>query len=306
MIRVSFVLPAYKCKYLELAVRSILDQTYRDFELVVVDDCSPDDIGSIVAQFSDDRIRYYRNEANIGGHDLVDAWHKALSYAQGEFCVLASDDDLYAPEYLEEMIRLAEKYPSVDVFHCRIAGVDGAGKWLWIGDPRGEYETPIEMFYNTAVKRIALRAPDIMFRLSALREIGGFVKTPQAWYTDIGTWVRLSMKNGACCSPRVLFFWRESGLNISNRHADALQKIDAGIQFLRMACQWMKELAPKNALDGYLLARIPEGIKGPNYAIMRLVMRHASWGALIRVLANRCLPVGLRFKFVTDRIRGLR
>ena len=306
MIRVSFVLPAYKCKYLELAIRSILAQTWRDFELVVVDDCSPDDIRSVVSQFSDDRIRYYRNEVNIGGRDLVDAWHKALSYAQGEFCVLASDDDLYAPEYLEEMIRLAEKYPKVDVFHCRIAGVDGAGKWLWVGDPRGEYETPVEMFYNTAVKRIALRAPDIMFRLSALKAIGGFVKTPQAWYTDIGTWVRLSMKNGACCSPRVLFFWRESGLNISNRHSDVLQKIDAGNQFLAMAKGWMKEVCPTNSLDEHLLALLPSQIAAPNYAIMRLVMRHAPFGVWLHALRVAELPLSLKIKFVTDRIRRLK
>lgn len=67
----SFILPAYKAKYLSMAIKSILNQTYTDFELVVIDDASPEDLRSIVESFSDDRVLYFRNPVNLGGEVCV-------------------------------------------------------------------------------------------------------------------------------------------------------------------------------------------------------------------------------------------
>ena len=112
---VSFILPAYKRKHLKSAIDSIIAQTVQDFELVVVDDNSPENLADVV-RCCDVRIKYYRNARNIGGTDLVAAWNHAMKYAIGEWCVLASDDDEYLPDYLEEMLRLACKYPKCDLF----------------------------------------------------------------------------------------------------------------------------------------------------------------------------------------------
>ena len=66
---------------LEEAIKSCLSQTYKNFELVIVDDFSPEDLKSIVAPFlSDERVRYYRNEKNFGAVDVVDNWNRALSF----------------------------------------------------------------------------------------------------------------------------------------------------------------------------------------------------------------------------------
>ena len=100
MTKYSFVLPAYKACYFKEALESILNQTYSDFELIIVNDASPEDLDSIVSEFDDSRITYYTNETNIGGKDLVEQWNKSLTYAKGEYVILASDDDVYfAREY---------------------------------------------------------------------------------------------------------------------------------------------------------------------------------------------------------------
>ena len=95
MPKVSFVLPAYKRRFLHEAIASILSQSYTDFELIVVDDASPENLQEVVDEFHDDRLAYHRNERNIGGKDLVAAWNQAMEYAIGQWCVLASDDDVY-------------------------------------------------------------------------------------------------------------------------------------------------------------------------------------------------------------------
>lgn len=132
---ISIILPAYKQKYLADMLDSLMAQTYQDLELIIVDDASPEDIIGVVSRYSDSRIQYYRNEKNIGGSDLVKNWNHCLEYAKGELLLLASDDDIYAPTYLEEMVRLADDNPEVDMFHCRVAVIDDNGKLIHAGEP---------------------------------------------------------------------------------------------------------------------------------------------------------------------------
>ena len=70
MQKYNFLLPAYKPDFFKEALDSILGQTYRDFKLIILDDCSPYDLKSIVDEYDDDRITYYRNEENMGAKAL--------------------------------------------------------------------------------------------------------------------------------------------------------------------------------------------------------------------------------------------
>ena len=143
-VKYSFVLPAYKANYLRESIESILNQTYADFELIIVNDASPEDVDSIVNSFSDSRIQYYKNEKNIGGTDLVAQWNYSISYARGKYLVLASDDDIYSLEFLEKMDTLVQKYPETKVFRPRVKRVDNSGKILLIEGFEGEFLTKIE------------------------------------------------------------------------------------------------------------------------------------------------------------------
>lgn len=99
---VSIVLPTYKrAQVLPGAIRSVLAQSYAHWELIVVDDNSPDDTAAVVASFSDPRIRYFRNEPNL---KLPRALNRGFSLAQGEFLTWTSDDNLYAPTAIETMV----------------------------------------------------------------------------------------------------------------------------------------------------------------------------------------------------------
>ena len=77
-VKYSFVLPAYKAKYLKEAIDSILGQTYTDFELIIVNDASPEDVDSIVAAYDDKRMQYYKNEKNLTYLHIV---HRPIGHA---------------------------------------------------------------------------------------------------------------------------------------------------------------------------------------------------------------------------------
>jgi glycosyltransferase involved in cell wall biosynthesis len=99
---VSIVLPTYKRAHvLPHAIRSVLAQTYPNWELIVVDDNSPDNTPEIVRSFSDERIRYVRNDPNL---KLPRALNKGFSLARGAYLTWTSDDNLYADNAIEKMV----------------------------------------------------------------------------------------------------------------------------------------------------------------------------------------------------------
>jgi len=100
---VSIVLPTYKrARVLPHAIRSVLAQTYANWELIVVDDNSPDDTPRVVASFDDPRIHYVRNDPNL---KLPRALNRGFSLARGDYLTWTSDDNLYAPRAIEAMVR---------------------------------------------------------------------------------------------------------------------------------------------------------------------------------------------------------
>ena len=100
-------MPAYNCEqYIAEAVRSVLSQTYTNWELLIVDDCSTDKTADIVASLDDPRIHYMRNKQNEGA---ALTRNKALRTAQGRYIAFLDADDLWAPEKLEKQVAFMEK-----------------------------------------------------------------------------------------------------------------------------------------------------------------------------------------------------
>ena len=233
MVKYNFLLPAYKPNYFKLALDSILNQTYTDFKLIILDDCSPYDIKSIVNEFNDKRIVYQRNEVNLGGNNLVDCWNKLLSLADSEYVILASDDDVYEYNFLEVMDGLSNKHPKADLFRARVRAIDEEGKMIEKDALYEEYVDCLDFLkqkhYNSALRCIA----NYVFRLNTLRSKGGFVSFPLAWYSDDAT-VMMMSENGVVNTNDMLFNFRSSSVNISCRklsHTDAYKKAMATIFF---------------------------------------------------------------------------
>ena len=287
MPTVSFILPAYKRRFLAEAIAGILAQTCGDFELVVVDDGSPEGLAEVVGAFDDVRLRYLRYDTNLGRCDLVAAWNRAFAEAKGEFTVLASDDDRYHPAYLEEMLSLAARYPTVDLFHCRLSFIDAEGRVCGTSEVRAEHESAVWFLYNRGVRHLGQCAPDFIFRTAALRACGGFVPMPRAWYADDATWMMLARRGGVAYSPRILFDWRASGVNISTDFSDAAEKLVAGERFREWVRCYLKTLTPETEEELAMLAGMPHDLDVMIDAMSFWVFRHLSpvraWRAICSV-----------------------
>ena len=226
MTKVSFIMPAWKVLFLHSAIESILRQTYEDIELVVVDDCSPQDIKSIVDSFGDPRISYRRNEVNIGGRNLVEQWNHCIKYAAGEYIVLASDDDTYSPDYCETCVRLAEKYPDVDIIRSAVEQIDGKGNHLWDDSILKEYTSRDEFIRDWFDNKAFTCIGNYMFRRKALEEIGGFISFPCAFGSDIATPFALAW-NGVANTQKMLFQFRQTDVHLSSDTSKFPEKLEA-------------------------------------------------------------------------------
>ena len=212
-MKYSFVLPAYKRDFLQDAIDSILQQTYSNFELIIVDDASPYHLESIVNQYKDQRITFYKRKENIGGRNLVQNWNECIKYAKGEYIILASDDDLYSPFFLQQVNKRIEEYPNVDVIRSRVNRIDSKGTITDIEQVYKPY-MPFSEFVFYWSKGIINCIANYVFKRTALLCTGVFFEMPCAWYSDDITVVNLAV-NGVAMTEEALFYFRTSDKSVS-------------------------------------------------------------------------------------------
>jgi len=184
---ISVIIPAYNTAHLiGRSIKSVLSQTYQNFEIIVVDDGSTDELNEVVTAFNDNRIQYIRHEVNRGGSA---ARNTGVQNAKGNYIAFLDSDDEWLPEKLEKQIKVFQSTSSN-------IGVVYTG-WRWIRDKDNiiiQEKIPI---YRGDVSRIILEEDGIgslstpLVKKDILTSIGGLdEKLPSRQDWDL--WIRLS------------------------------------------------------------------------------------------------------------------
>ena len=161
MVKVSVVMPNYNgAAYLKEAVSSVLNQTFEDFELIIVDDCSTDSSLEILDSFSDPRIKVFENSKNLGVSGTL---NHGLSYAQGEFIARMDSDDVASKLRFERQVKKLEE--GFDVVGSDIEIIDSSSKVIGSRVYRDDIS-------NVIVIESPLAHPSVMFRTSLIRQMG--------------------------------------------------------------------------------------------------------------------------------------
>ena len=247
----SILIPAYKRRFLAESIQSVIDQTMPDWELIIVDDASPEALQPVVEQFHSSRIRYYRNECNFGAVRVVDNWNRCLSYASGEYVLCMGDDDRLCPTCLEEFKRLIERYPGLSVYHGLTEVIDEDGQVVDFQEQRPEWESVYSMMWHRLLRGRRQFIGDFLFRTDDLKKQGGFYRLPLAWGSDDITAYRASAEKGIANVQNVVVFqYRVSSVTIS-KSADVLIKLEALSQERDWIGRFLED-CPSDALDrGY-------------------------------------------------------
>lgn len=210
---ISVVIPLYnKEKQIACTLQSVFEQTFQNFEIVIVDDGSTDNSVEEVEKFDDSRIRLI-HQTNAG---VSAARNRGIEEARGELIAFLDADDEWMPEYLATQYGLYQKYPECSVYACNYEFRDSEGKVT----PTIIRKLPFEgedgilsnYFEVASCSHPPICSISIMVKKMAIQAIGGFplgIKSGE----DLLTWARLAVSGAIVYSRKSLaVFVRDEGL----------------------------------------------------------------------------------------------
>jgi len=313
-MKFTIVIPAYKDKYLREAIESVLIQSCEDFELIVLDDASPYPISEIVEQYvNDSRVKFFRNDINVGAINVVDNWNKCLSLASGEYLICMGDDDCLSADCLEIYSNYIDKYPECNLFHGGTEMIDEQSDFINIQEGRPLRESVYSMAWHRLMRKREQYIGDFLFKISKLKEVGGFYHLPLAWASDDISAYRVAFDLGVVNLPEIVFKYRINTINITSTgnvmiklNAIDLEKqwyIDVLLNGPEQNTQDAKyKLLVKNNLSNAFrrkyISTYAEGIKSDLIMTFILCMKTRRSRALSRFDMIMAILIGVYRKFV--------
>ncbi len=199
---VSILMPAYNCeKYVLEAVSSMLAQTFKDFELLVIDDGSTDSTRSILNRISDHRLRIKSNPKNLG---LIATLNIGLENCIGKYVARMDADDISAIERLDKQVQFLELHPEVHVLGTMVNLIGEDGK---VFSGLSGYPTAPKDIRQHLLRECCLIHPTVMFRKDTVSSAGGY-GTGAKHSEDYDLWLRLSHEHAIANLPDKLVSYR--------------------------------------------------------------------------------------------------
>lgn len=209
--RVTVAIPVYNgMPYLQAALDSLRGQTYKDLDIVVIDNCSTDNTAEYVRSVEDSRVRLIVNETNVG---LEGNWNKALEQAgESPFWKLLCADDALEPNAIETELRVLSEHPNVVMTASKRRVVDDHDKTIVAGRGLGFLSGEV---VGTKAVRTSVRfgtnlfgePPSVMVRSSALKDIGPFDGTHH-FCIDFDMWARVLLQGNLYAIRESLAWFR--------------------------------------------------------------------------------------------------
>ena len=196
--------------YLREAVESILNQTFSDFEFLIIDDGSTDSTWEILGSYDDPRIHLVQNEDNIG---LIRSLNRGLGLARGKYIARMDADDVSLPERLVLQVNFLDAHPEIGVLGCGVWVIDGCG------NPSHIRRFPAE---HGVIKwhlcfDVPIAHPTVMMRREVVARAGGY-RTDMVHAEDYDLWRRLSQVARLSNLPEVLLYLRRHEGCVTRAH----------------------------------------------------------------------------------------
>lgn len=204
-------------QYLHRSIQSIIDQTFDDFELIVINDGSYDDTQEIAERFAElDRRVHVHTQRNLG---LTQSLNRGLALCRAQLVARMDADDVSYPTRLEAQTRFMSRHPDISALGCHVRMINAIGK------PIRNWRTPSRP--HEAAWRLSLGCtlphPGVMFRKCQVEQLGGYdPERPSA--QDYDLWCRMTRAGHRITNlPECLLDYRVHSLQISARHAERQQ-----------------------------------------------------------------------------------
>lgn len=220
-------------EYVKKCVYSILSQTFTDFNLIVLDNCSTDGTSEWLRSLEDNRVIIYRSDEPL---TIENNWARILTVSKNEFITLIGHDDLLMPEYLQTMEVLIAANPKASLYQTHSIYIDAKGAKL-----RNCIQMPDKMtgavFIATALQRnLDLNGTGFMCRATDYEKINGIPLFSKLLFADYALWFSISGESYIAISPKCEFAYRIH--QNTSQVADPVVYSDA----LKSFCDFLRQL----------------------------------------------------------------
>ena len=221
---VSVCIPAHNgAAFLQASLDSVLRQTSRDFELIVVDDASSDGTEDCVRAINDKRIRYHRNSERLG---LAANWNRCLELATAPYITVFHQDDVMLQENLERKAAVLRENTSVGMVYSNVQQIgpedEVISNW-WVDEPQTSdagAQTGREFFEKLFWGPNIVCCPSVMMRRECYEKLGGFDES-LSFTADWEMWMRIALTYDVAYLPETLVRYRRHGQNETERFLGA-------------------------------------------------------------------------------------
>lgn len=245
----AIIIPAYKSIFLKETLKSLANQTNKNFTLYIGDDNSPEDLLSIVNDFKDLLdIKYTKFENNIGAKNLVNQWNRCIKLVQNEDWIwLFSDDDIADKNCVETFYKtILDDNKKYDVYRFNTRVINDNGDIIAENESPFQ-ETSLEMTKAILKLERGHCMPDHIFNKKKYNELGGFVFTNYAQAADWATSISFAGDKGICSMKNAKISWRYGDYNISGTaYKNNHDKLLGHIQFLNWVIQYFEPLKQRD------------------------------------------------------------
>ena len=213
----SIIMPAFNCgKYIGEAISAVLDQTFKDYELIIINDGSTDNTRDVIISFVDPRIVFFENKKNLG---IVDTLNNGLSFAKGKYIIRTDADDVALKDMVESLVEFMETHP--DYVVC------GGNMRLIGGEKIFRYPAENEELKIYTLNACPFSHSTVIFRNDVLKvnnlKYDGTVKDGE----DHALWSDLLLYGKFKNLTKVTLLYRESTSQITSQKSYSKNYVDA-------------------------------------------------------------------------------
>ena len=235
---ISVIMPVYNtAKYLNEAIDSILEQTFKDFEFIIIDDCSTDGSKDIIKSYNDERIILLENETNLG---IVYSLNYAISLANGKYIARMDSDDISEINRLEKQVSFMENNEDIILCGTWFKGIGNDKLYVY---PESHDEIIVKMLSYCAIGH-----PTVFIRNSILKHYNLKYDILMEYAEDYDLWSRLSTIGKLANLPEVLLQYR-----IHDNQVSKQKKIKQKILSDNIRLNILRKLDQSLSLDLYSL-----------------------------------------------------
>jgi len=198
--------------YIEASILSVLNQSYKNIELIVFDDGSVDSSVSIIAALSKRHGFFFRSQENIG---YTATLNKSIKLCKGKYIAFLGSDDLFFEEKIEKQVQFMECRSDIAVCGGNMVHIDGSGRVLEKQKKNPYSEVDFITIFNN--RKAGPPASSAMIRTDVLREVGGY--DPTIGLEDLYIWMKITYHGyKLAILDDDLIFYRKHGLNASKQY----------------------------------------------------------------------------------------